>query len=128
MLVQVNIGATAVAVAHQHIAEALQFVLIERLHLLGRIVGLVLGGDHLQSKSHSAHVDIGGVAVALFIGTQVRARINRNAVVRRLVTGIDLQVGEGSLDVDFLVLLVLVVHMNRAGGQQQRHTGDYESQ
>src|ERR1019366_2230734 len=99
MLSHVNIRAPVVAIAHQHVTEALQFVLIERLDFFWRIVGLVLGCDHLQSKSHCSHVYICGMAVPVVCRTQVRTRVNRNAVVRRLVAGVHLQIGKGSLNI-----------------------------
>src|SRR5271165_296747 len=108
------------AATYQHIAELLHFVLIERFDFFRSVVGFVLRGDHLQAKTHRADVDIRRVVVPVVLRAQVRSRINRNAVIgRRLFVGVDLQVGEGCLDIDLLVLLVLVADVDAARGQQQ---------
>ena len=117
-----------VAVADQRSAEGFHFVLIKGFDLFRRIVGLVLGGNHLQTKTHSANVDVGRVVVSVFVrGTQVRAGINRNAVVRRLLAGIHLQVGERRLISTFSFFLSLsstlmlhAAHSSRPGWQSWR--------
>src|SRR5271166_2390758 len=117
LCVNVNVRPAIVAAAYQHVAEGLHLVLIESFDLLRRIVGLVLRSDYLQAKAHSADVDVRGVIIAVLRGPQVRAWIDRNAVIGcRLLVGVDLQVGERSLNIYLGVLLVFVVNVNAARG------------
>src|SRR5271165_6319137 len=109
---------SASAAAFEHFAILRQLVEIKGLHLFRRVGCVVLGGDNLQAEAHGSDIDVGSVLVAIRLGPGRSSGINRYSVVRRRFAGIDLQVGKGSLYIDLLGILVLVVNVDRAGGEQ----------
>src|SRR5271165_1996746 len=72
---------SAGAAAIEHVAELLQFVEIEDLHLVRRVRGDIFGGDDFQAEAHGPDVDVGSVLVATRLGPGRGAGVNRNAVV-----------------------------------------------
>src|ERR1700733_6945392 len=110
---RVDMAAMPFRMALQNLAVLLQFVAIEIDKLSGSVVGIVLYHDQLHSEGfgHKAEICliiffafIFAVFLSLVIGLETRSGVERQASLARVRIAANVQVPDGTGDVQVLVL------------------------